>query len=142
MINISKSDYNMPQNLNVLEMNESHYQDFVVLHSSTYPAAYWTGDLLLEETSTFRKFVVINNEELVGYSIVSDFGKPEEEIYFVYGKTIEIKLNLVATSLNSAFERCESVQLLLDVNEVKELHFFKEIGFRKKEVIITFSFQL
>lgn len=142
MINIDRDQFIGDDSNNVIKMSKEHHNEFIQMHNKMYPGAFWTGELLLKEDSRFEKYVIIKNEKLVGYSITSNLGRSEEEIYFVHSHTIQQKIELINKSLVCAFKRTEKVQLLLEVNEVKDIDIYKEIGFEVKEILITFLLEL
>ncbi len=138
MINIKHENFIEQDSSNVIKMSKEHYNEFIKMHNKMYPGAFWTGELLLKEGSRFEKYVILLNEKLAGYSITSNLGRTEEEIYFVYSHTLNQKEELINKSLINAFKRADSVQLLLEVDEAKDIDNYKKIGFKEKEIIITY----
>ncbi|KFZ25780.1 MAG: hypothetical protein KQ78_02034 [Candidatus Izimaplasma bacterium HR2] len=138
MINIKYDNFIGEDSSNVIEMSKEHHNEFIQMHNKMYPGAFWTGELLLKEDSRFEKYVILENEKLVGYSITSNLGRTEEEIYFVHSYTLKQKEELINKSLINAFKRADSVQLLLDIYEAKDIDNYKKIGFKEKEIIITY----
>lgn len=141
MIHVSKETFVYRECSDVIKMKKEHHNEFIRLHDSLYPGAFWTGNLILEDENRFIKRVLLNDEEVIGYSIVSNSKRSEEEIYFVYAWNMEKKLDLISDSLKLTFKTAKTVQLLLDSNEIKEIPLLKKLGFEEKEKIITYSIE-
>ena len=141
MITISKNDFISQDTSNVAVLQEEHYDQFIKLHDSLYQEVYWTGELIIQEKSKFFKYVIIHENHIIGFSIISNFGRDEEEIYYLYANNNEHKLQLIKHTLREAFKRANLVIMVLESSEENDLPFYEEIGFQKKEVIITYSLE-
>ncbi len=141
MITISKNSNVLYDILNVSELQEEHYDQFIKLHDSLYKEVYWTGELIIQEKSKFYKYVIIHENQLIGFSIISNFDRDEEEIYYLYANNNKQKTQLIKHTLRKTFNRANSVIMVLESNEEDDLPFYEEIGFQKKEVIITYTLE-
>ncbi|MBN2605495.1 MAG: hypothetical protein JXR62_06720 [Bacilli bacterium] len=137
MMHISKNRFKNRQSDNVVELTSKYYNQFVSMHNRQYKGAYWTGELLLEE-GRFDIFVIVEDELLKGYVVTSHYGNEEEEIYFFYSKNQNEKISLYNKALAHRFDTASSIQVLLNQKENIDIPFLQEIGFSKKESIITF----
>jgi hypothetical protein len=137
MMHVFKEDYVYEENQSITRLNDQYKKDFCTLHNQLNQDAYWTGELLLE-SNKFDIFMKIKNEKLIGYIAVSHYGNHEEEVYFIYGDSIETKKELYHKGLNHRFETAKSIQVLLDQKENSEIPYLMEMGFQEKERIITF----
>ena len=141
MITISRKNTISQEVSTVSELKEEHYNQFIKLHDSLYKEVFWTGELIIKEERKFYKYVIIRENQLVGFSVISNFDRDEEEIYYLYANNDEQKRQLINHTLKETFKRVNSVIMLLESNEKNDFPFYKEIGFQKKEVIITYSLE-
>jgi len=142
MIHIRKEEFIETIEDSVIELNEEHYSDFIELHNKIFPEVYWKGNLLVEEKNKFKKFVILEKNIILGYAVLSCFGRDEEEIYFIYSKNIKSKIQLINKSLGTAFKWTESVLILLTSEEKDDLQHYLEIGFQEKEIIYDYFMTL
>ncbi|MDD3106546.1 MAG: hypothetical protein PHP65_01920 [Bacilli bacterium] len=142
MIHIRKEEFIETIEDTVTELNEEHYSDFIELHNKIFPEVYWKGDLLVGEVTKFKKFLILENNIILGYAVLSCFGRDEEEIYFIYSKNIKSKIQLINKSLGTAFKWTESVSILLTSEEKEDLQHYLEIGFQEKEIIYDYFMTL
>lgn len=141
MITISRNIKILNETLNVSELQEEHYDQFIKLHDSLYKEVYWTGELIIQEESKFYKYVIIHENQLIGFSIISNFNRDEEEIYYLYAKNDKQKIQLIKHTLKETFNRANSIIMVLESSEEDDLPFYEGVGFQKKEVIITYSLE-
>ncbi|MBU1094299.1 MAG: hypothetical protein KKH01_07550 [Firmicutes bacterium] len=142
MINIRKEEFIETIEDTATELNEKHHSDFIELHNKFFPEVYWKGDLLVKEINKFKIFVILEKNILLGYAVLSCFGRDEEEIYFIYSKNRKSKIQLINKSLGAAFKWTESVLILLTSEEKDDLQYYLDIGFHKKEVIYVYHMTL
>jgi len=142
MISISINNYKLHDTFNVTELKEEYFDQFIKLHSSLYQEVYLTGELLVQETSKFLKYVIISNDKILGFSIISNLGRDEEEIYYLYAECNDDKQQLVRYTLQESFKAASSVIILLETSEENDFPFYEKLGFKKKEVIITYTLNL
>lgn len=138
MMHITKKDFKQIRTSSIVKMEAKHEASFIELHDSLTPRAYWTGKLIVEKNELFNKLVMLENDKVIGYSITSCNNRSEEEIYFVYARDNNSKIQLINASLNIGFESAESIQLLLDSDEVTMIPILMKLGFTEKERIITY----
>lgn len=140
MMLCKKEDYFEEDVLNVFPLNDNDHDWFLTKHNSLFGDVYWTGELILS-SKKFDVFVAKEGSTYLGYSVVSKYGRSEEEIYFLVGEDTLVKKNLVIKSLNKAFLNACSVQILLEEKEMSFVPVFTCLGFKEKERIITFYIQ-
>ncbi len=139
MLHITKEWFNDTYQTNNVNKLESHqYDKFIELHDSVYPDVYWNGSELIKS----NKFEIFSyNDVTCGYSVITKMNRAEEEVYFLYGNEDKVKRNMIIHTLKNAFKSCKSVILLLDKNEISNIDFFLDIGFKVKETIIMFEIE-
>lgn len=140
MITIVPKDFIESSSSNVVKLDKTYHNQFKALHNHLYPDVYWTAELLVTSEAPFNIDVVIKNDKLVGYSVISYKNRLEEEIYFLYSKAIDYKLSLLNKSISCAFDKAQEVILLLDTEEVNDIDYYKRVGFKEKEKIITYKY--
>ncbi|MBU1019987.1 MAG: hypothetical protein KJ847_02130 [Firmicutes bacterium] len=138
MMHITKGDFKSIKTSGIVSLQPNHEEAFVRLHDSLTLGAYWTGKLILEKNDTFNKIVMEEDDKVIGYSIISNSNRDEEEIYFIFAKNDEKKLELINDSLTIGFKTAKSIQLLLDNNEASIIPNLYKLGFKEKERIITY----
>lgn len=137
MLLIKKEDFLGGETNHIQPLTKKYEQEFFTMHNNKYKDAYWTGELLLSE-GKFDILILVEESVLKGYVAVSNFGRIEEEIYFITALTDIEKDTLYNAGLEVAFKRCEQVLLLLDQSENIELPALRDKGFKIKERIITY----
>jgi hypothetical protein len=137
MMLCKKEDYHEEEVFNVFPLKEMDYNYFIAKHNSLFGDAYWTGELILS-SKKFDVYVAKEGSTYLGYSVVSKYGRSEEEIYFLIGEHDFVKKNLVIMSLNKSFENACSVQILLEEKEISFVPVLTSLGFKEKERIITY----
>lgn len=140
MMIIHKQSDQFTTNKNIIKYDQQYKNSFSNIHDNLNEDAYWTAELLITENK-FEILFYIENNNLKGYSCISHYGNKEEEIYFIYGETDEIKQELYKEAINTGFKYAESIQVLLDIKENNEIPFLYSLGFNKKEAIITYYFK-
>ncbi|MFK5883670.1 MAG: hypothetical protein QM489_04940 [Candidatus Izemoplasma sp.] len=139
MISITPRQFLCGEVSNVSKLDKSYAKEFTLLHNNLYQDVYWTAELLLRTGSPFDIFVIIENNILVSYAVISSKKSEEEEIFFLHTLSVKDKTSLLRKSISSAFEYAKEVILLLESSEIINVDYYESLGFNKKEVIISYS---
>jgi hypothetical protein len=137
MMHISKNDFSYIPSNNIYSLDSKHNDEFCKLHNKLFEGAYWTGELLLNN-GKFHILVSIEDNNINGYAVISDSGRSEEEIYFIYAENLNRKRDLYYEILNHGFNVSDSIQVLITKDEESDTEDLTSMGFKLKESIITF----
>ena len=138
MIHVFKSVFKPSDIISSTLLSSPYETDFITLHNNVMPDVYWTGERLLENQNLFQIIITISDSTIDGYAVLSRNARSEEEIYFVYADSDELKIKLIHDVLSLGFQQAESIQLLLDQKERSIMPLLHTLGFQEKERIITY----
>jgi hypothetical protein len=137
MLHLRKVDYK-PSASKAMEIDSKQVEDFILKHDETYQDVYWTGSRIIK-SHKFKIFTLQLDNYIDDYVVVSDMNRDEEEIYFLNCVDKSQKEELIHKAIEFVFMKSESVLLLLDQTDMKDIDLYQNIGFKVKEKIITFS---
>lgn len=120
------------------KLSKEDYEIFSQIHDQIFKDVYWTSERLLDKDAPFLIMVHKENDKLLGYSVCSNKGRSEEEVYFLYGESKEIKEHLLKRSMQAVLPTCKSLLYLLEESSNMQ-PMLEAMGFQEKETIITFS---
>jgi len=120
------------------KLSKEDYEIFSQIHDQIFKNVYWTSERLLDKDAPFLIMVHKEKDKLLGYSVCSNKGRSEEEIYFLYGESKEIKEHLLIRSMQAVLPTCKNLLYLLDQSSNMQ-PMLEAMGFQEKETIITFS---
>lgn len=120
------------------KLDKEDYARFSEIHDQVFKGVYWTSERLLFNDAPFLIIVDKEKDKLLGYSVCSYKGRTEEEVYFLYGETEEIKERLLKVSMQAVLPTCKHLLYLLEESSTMK-PMLEIIGFQEKETIITFS---
>ncbi len=123
---------------NIIELSKNFESQFITYHNDRYQNVYWNGERLIKQKDKFKMLITLDENIINGYIILSNFDRDEEEIYFLYGESWEIKNFLIIEALNFSASNTDSVLVLLSGDEIKDQDHYIKLGFNIKEKVYTF----
>lgn len=142
MLYIERSQFKKKDAPNIMLLSGEYENQFARLHDQIFLNVYWNSNRLRKENNRFKTFIAMEQEQMIGYAVLSSFGRNEEEIYFLYAKDMVTKINLIDKALTSAFTETNRVLLLVSERETSEIVVYTDYGFSVKERIYTFTIHI
>lgn len=121
------NDVSYTSSIQVEAITPAYYEEYIQIHSKN---VYWTGDKVLECSSKFRTWIVLENDILAGYlDITHCFDENEPYDLFVlpeyrgkgYGKS------LLAKAIHE--NKPKKMMSLIDVDNEVAIHLYESLGF-------------
>jgi hypothetical protein len=124
----------------IKELSKEYFSEYSRIHNDK--DKYWTAERIIKKLDIFKPFIVIINDEVIGYIDVT-YGKKLAEIYDLeinnkFNNYIEPLINVAA---HKVLNKENKLMVLIDINDpIKTI--YERIGFKAKDISQTASIEM